>query len=102
MALLHLVSHESWFRCGLEPIYIPRGKGSLAKTSLLQPEDLRLVRAYLRTYEDDSPYLLLSTRGIPLGTPVVLGLEAEVWPVDGDPEGQAVFACAAPCDRSAS
>ncbi len=38
-------------------IYIPRVKGSIAKTYPLQPEDLRLVRAYLRTREDDSPYL---------------------------------------------
>jgi site-specific recombinase XerD len=47
-------------------IYIPRVKGSIAKTYPLQPEDLRLVRAYLRTREDDSPYLFISTRGIPL------------------------------------
>ena len=39
-------------------IYIPRVKGSIAKTYPLQPEDLRLVRAYLRTRQDDSPYLL--------------------------------------------
>jgi site-specific recombinase XerD len=48
-------------------IYIPRVKGFIAKTYLLQLEDLRLVRAYLRTCEDDSPYLFISTRGIPLG-----------------------------------
>src|SRR5262249_18806336 len=47
-------------------IYIPRVKGSIAKTYPLQPEDLRLVRAYLRTRQDDSPYLFISTRGIPL------------------------------------
>ena len=47
-------------------IYIPRVKGSIAKTYPLQPEDLRLVRAYLRTREDNSPYLFISTRGIPL------------------------------------
>jgi site-specific recombinase XerD len=29
-------------------------------------EDLRHIRAYLRTREDDSPYLFISTRGIPL------------------------------------
>ena len=32
----------------------------------MQPEDVRLVRAYLRTCADDSPYLFISTRGIPL------------------------------------
>ena len=47
-------------------IYIPRVKGSIAKTYPLQPEDVRLVRAYLRTRADDSPYLFISTRGIPL------------------------------------
>ena len=47
-------------------IYISRVKGSIAKTYPLQPEDLRLVRAYLRTREDDSPYLFISTRGLPL------------------------------------
>jgi integrase/recombinase XerD len=46
--------------------YIPRVKGSIAKTYPMQPEDVRLVRAYLRTREDDSPYLFISTRGIPL------------------------------------
>jgi site-specific recombinase XerD len=45
---------------------IPRVKGSIAKTYPLQPEDLRLVWAYLRTREDDSPCLFISTRGIPL------------------------------------
>ena len=47
-------------------IYIPRAKGALAKTSPLQPEDLSLIRAYLRTREDDSPSLFISTRGIPV------------------------------------
>ncbi|SRR5712691_6802943 len=42
-------------------IYIPRVKGSIAKTYPLQPEDLRLVRAYLRSRADDSPYLFIST-----------------------------------------
>jgi type 1 fimbriae regulatory protein FimB len=47
-------------------IYIPRVKGSLAKTYPMQPEDVRCLRASLRTREDDSPYLFISTRGIPL------------------------------------
>src|SRR5437899_12876556 len=52
-------------------IYIPRVKGSIAKTYPLQPDDLRCLRAYLRclraylrTREDDSPYLFISTRGL--------------------------------------
>jgi integrase/recombinase XerD len=47
-------------------IYIPRGKGSVSKTYPLQPDDWRRIRAYLRTREDDSPYLFISTRGMPL------------------------------------
>ena len=47
-------------------IYIPRVTGAIAKPYPLQPEDLRLVRAYLPTGEDDSPYLFISTRGMPL------------------------------------
>ena len=47
-------------------IYIPRVKGSIATTYPMQPEDVRLVRAYLRTRDDDSPYLFISMRGIPL------------------------------------
>jgi site-specific recombinase XerD len=47
-------------------IYIPRVKGSMAKTYPLQPEDLRRLRAYLRTRRDDAPALFISSRGLPL------------------------------------
>ena len=47
-------------------IYIPRVKGSIAKTYPLQPEDVRRLQAYLRTRDDDSPSLFISTRDIPL------------------------------------
>jgi site-specific recombinase XerD len=47
-------------------IYIPRVKGSLAKTYPLQPNPLRRLRAYLRTRTNDAPYLFISTRGVPL------------------------------------
>jgi len=46
-------------------IDIPRVKGSIAKTSPLQPDDLRCLRASLQTRDDDAPSLLISTRGIP-------------------------------------
>lgn len=47
-------------------IYIHRVKGSISKTYPRQPEDLRQIRAYLRTREDGSPSLFISTRGMPL------------------------------------
>jgi type 1 fimbriae regulatory protein FimB len=46
-------------------IYIPRVKGSVSKTYPLQPEDLRRLRAYLRTRQDDSPALFISNRRLP-------------------------------------
>src|SRR6266568_943688 len=47
-------------------LYIPSVKDSIAQTYPMQPEDLWLVRTYLRPRDDDSPYLFISTRGIPL------------------------------------
>ena len=47
-------------------IYIHRVKGSISKAYPIQPEDLRQIRAYLRTRKDTSPYLFISRRGMPL------------------------------------
>src|SRR5688572_14981708 len=47
-------------------IYIHRVKGSISKTYPIQPEDMRLIRSYLRTRRDSSPYLFISNRGMPL------------------------------------
>lgn len=47
-------------------LFVHRVKGSLAGVYPLEPSDLRRLRAYLRTREDDSPYLFLSNRGVPL------------------------------------
>lgn len=47
-------------------IYIRRVKGSISKAYPIQPEDSRLIRSYLRTRKDDSPYLFISNRGMPL------------------------------------
>lgn len=48
-------------------LFIHRVKGSLPGLYPLEPEDLRRLRAYLRTRpKDDSPYLFLSNRGTPL------------------------------------
>ncbi|ETX06589.1 MAG: hypothetical protein ETSY2_16235 [Candidatus Entotheonella gemina] len=47
-------------------IYIHRVKGSISKAYPIQPEDSRLIRSYLRTRKDDSPYLFITNRGMPL------------------------------------
>jgi integrase len=47
-------------------IYVHRVKGSVSKAYPIQPEDMRRIRAYLRTRQDGSPYLFVSNRGMPL------------------------------------
>jgi integrase/recombinase XerD len=47
-------------------IYVHRIKGSVSKVYPIQPEDMRRIRSYLRSRKDDSPYLFVSNRGMPL------------------------------------
>ncbi len=47
-------------------IHIHRVKGSISRTYPIQPKDVRRIRAYLRTREDESPHLFISNRGQPL------------------------------------
>ena len=47
-------------------IYVHRGKGSISKAYPIQPGDSRLIRSYLRTRTDDSPYLFITNRNMPL------------------------------------
>ena len=56
-------------RTDLDPrrgrLFVHRVKGSLSGVYPLEPADLRRLRAYLRTRQDESPYLFLSNRGTP-------------------------------------
>jgi integrase len=47
-------------------ITIHRLKGSLSGIYPLQPDVIKLLRAYLRSRTDSSPYLFLSNRGVPI------------------------------------
>lgn len=47
-------------------IFIHRLKGSHSGIYPLEPEDARRIRAYLKTRQDDSPYLFISNRLAPL------------------------------------
>jgi type 1 fimbriae regulatory protein FimB len=47
-------------------ITIHRLKGSLSGIYPLQPDVIKLLRAYLRTRTDPSPYLFISNRGVPI------------------------------------
>jgi integrase len=47
-------------------ITIHRLKGSLSGIYPLQPDVIKLLRSYLRTRADTSPYLFISNRGMPI------------------------------------
>ena len=47
-------------------ITIHRLKGSLSGIYPLQPDVIKLLRAYLRARTDASPYLFISNRGVPI------------------------------------
>jgi integrase len=47
-------------------ITIQRLKGSLSGIYPLQPDVIKLLRAYLRARTDASPYLFISNRGVPI------------------------------------
>src|SRR5215467_6925367 len=47
-------------------ISIHRLKGSISGIYPMQPDVLKAVRSYLRTREDESPYLFLSNRMVPI------------------------------------
>src|SRR6266850_3969933 len=47
-------------------ITIHRLKGSLSGIYPLQPDVIKLLRAYLRARADSSPYLFISNRGVPI------------------------------------
>src|SRR6266581_5556930 len=48
-------------------ISIHRLKGSLSGVYPLQPDVLKAIRSYLRTRADESPYLFVSNRNVPIG-----------------------------------
>src|SRR5215475_10354722 len=55
-------------------ISIHRLKGSLSAVYPIQPDVLKVIRSYLRTREDESPYLFVSNRHVPIGRFMLLHL----------------------------
>ena len=47
-------------------ITIHRVKGSRSGTYPMQPDEARILKTYLRSREDSSPYLFVSNRGTPI------------------------------------
>src|SRR5438445_112543 len=48
-------------------ISIHRLKGSISGVYPMQPDVLKAIRSYLRTRADESPYLFVSNRNVPIG-----------------------------------
>src|SRR6266436_6721035 len=48
-------------------VNIHRLKGSISGVYPMQPDVLKAVRSYLRTRADESPYLFVSNRNVPIG-----------------------------------
>src|SRR5437867_4011347 len=48
-------------------VSIHRLKGSISGVYPIQPDVLKAIRSYLRTRDDESPYLFLSNRRVPIG-----------------------------------
>ncbi len=47
-------------------ISIHRLKGSLSSVHPMKPDTLKVIRSYLRTRDDESPYLFMSNRNVPI------------------------------------
>ena len=47
-------------------ITIQRAKNSLSGVYPMQPDGIKFLRSYLRLHDDESPYLFLSNRGVPI------------------------------------
>lgn len=47
-------------------ITIHRVKGSISGVHPMLPDEIKILRSYLRTRKDDIPYLFISNRGLPI------------------------------------
>jgi integrase len=53
-------------------------KGSISGFYPMQPDVLKAIRSYLRTREDESPYLFLSKRGVPISRYTLHGCDRSI------------------------
>ena len=74
-------------------INIQRLKGSRSNVYPMQPDTLKTVRAYLRTREDQSPYLFISNRGTPIDRRTLLWLMHKYGSVAKLPKEKQKFHC---------
>src|SRR5215510_10684917 len=67
-------------------ISIHRLKGSISGMYPMQPDVLKAIRSYLRTRTDESPYLFVSNRHVPIGRFMLWELMQQYGKVAGLPE----------------
>ena len=72
-------------------ITINRLKGSLSGTYPLSPDTVKLLRSYLRARKDDSPYLFISNRKLPIDRRTLLKLMQKYCKLAGIPEEKQKF-----------
>jgi site-specific recombinase XerD len=74
-------------------ISIHRLKGSISGMYPMQPDVLKAIRSYLRTRADESPYLFLSKRGVPISRYTLHYLMQTYGEVAGLPSEKRKFHC---------
>ena len=74
-------------------IAIHRLKGSLSAVYPMQPDVLKAIRSYLRTRTDESPYLFLSNRSVPISRYMLHHLMQTYGEVAGLPVEKRKFHC---------
>ena len=74
-------------------ISIHRLKGSISAVYPMQPDVLKAIRSYLRTRTDESPYLFLSNRNVPISRDMLHHLMQTYGAVAGLPLEKRKFHC---------
>jgi site-specific recombinase XerD len=74
-------------------IAIHRLKGSLSAVYPMQPDVMKAIRSYLRTRQDESPYLFMSNRNVPIGRFMLLHLMQTYGEQAGIPPEKRKFHC---------
>jgi site-specific recombinase XerD len=74
-------------------VSINRLKGSISAVYPMQPDVLKAIRSYLRTRTDESPYLFVSNRGVPISRYMLHHLMQEYGEVAGLPMEKRKFHC---------
>lgn len=72
-------------------ITIHRLKGSLSGVYPMKPDTIKLIRSYFRLRADDSPYLFLSNRGLPIDRRTLYAMMRKYGDAAGIPDYKRKF-----------